>query len=74
MPGSCHALWGHYSATTEGCPLRTPTPTHLNTFVRDAASWPKHRKDKKARKRERKTIAREAQKAKDARLFMNPNR
>lgn len=54
--------------------MRTPTPTHLNTFVRDAASWPKHKKDKKARNRERKTVAREAQKAKDQRLFLNPNR
>lgn len=52
-----------------------PAPiTHLNVFSRDASSWPKHRKDKKARHRERKTVARKAQQERENKLFLNPSR
>ena len=50
-----------------------PAPlTHLTTFARDASTWPKHKRDKKARDRERKTVARKAQAERDAKQTVNP--
>lgn len=54
--------------------MRTPTPSALNTFIRDAASWPSHKKRNKARKRTRKAVTRKAQRERDERLLINPNR
>lgn len=54
--------------------MRTPTPTHLNTFVRDASSWPAHRKRNQARRRTRKVVTRRAQEERDKKMLMNPAR
>lgn len=54
--------------------MRTPTPTHLNNFVRDAATWPTHKKKSQKRNRERKVVARAAQRERDDRETKNPSR
>lgn len=54
--------------------MRTPTPTRLNTFIRDATSWPAHKKRNQARKRLRKKVTRKAQQERDERMLLNPNR
>lgn len=38
-----------------------PSITSLSSMARDATTWPRHKKKKVARNRERRTIAREAQ-------------
>lgn len=54
--------------------MRTPTPANLNTFIRDATSWPAHKKRNQARRRMRKRVTRKAQEERDTKLLMNPNR
>lgn len=53
--------------------MRAPTPTHLNTFVRDSLTWPAHKRKKIARNRERKAIARKGQQERDQKTGQ-PNR
>lgn len=42
-----------------------PYITHNTTLTRDAGTWPMHKVKKKARDRERKTLARKAQQERD---------
>lgn len=51
-----------------------PGITSHNFFSRDAATWPLKKAKEKQRHRERKKIAREAQRKRDAEQSTNPNR
>lgn len=46
--------------------------THLSAMTRSRDTWPLHRKKKQARNRDRKTIARAAQRARDAEQDRKP--